>query len=98
MRITWSSERPDSGLRNDNMDVKAKMKEMSKELDAPIKSYIEDELPSNLIEAARQYPYAGGKRMRPTMVVAACGAVGGDKKKAARIGQDMAYHFLRGNR
>ena len=73
------------------MDVKAKMKEMSKELDAPIKSYIKDECPENLIEAARQYPYAGGKRMRPTMVVASCGAVGGDRKKAVPLAVAIEY-------
>ena len=73
------------------MDVKAKMKEMSKELDAPIKSYIKDEKPENLIEASRQYPYAGGKRMRPTMVVASCGAVGGDKKKAVPLAVAIEY-------
>ena len=73
------------------MDVKAKMKKMADELDAPIKSYIKDEAPSNLIDASRQYPYAGGKRMRPTMVVAACGAVGGDKKKAVPLAVAIEY-------
>ncbi len=73
------------------MDVKEKMKAMSKDLDAPIKSYIGDEAPSNLIEAARQYPYAGGKRMRPSMVIAACGAVGGDKKKAVPLAVAIEY-------
>ena len=73
------------------MDIKAQMKKLSDEMDAPIKSYIKDEAPANLIEASRQYPYAGGKRMRPTMVVAACGAVGGDKKKAVPLGVAIEY-------
>ena len=73
------------------MDVKQRMKEMSEELDAPIRSYIGDEKPSNLIEASRQYPYAGGKRMRPSMVVAACGAVGGDRKKAVPLAVAIEY-------
>ena len=73
------------------MDVKQRLKEMSAELDGPIRSYIEDELPSNLIEAARQYPYAGGKRMRPCMVVAACRAVGGDGKKAVPMAVAIEY-------
>ena len=73
------------------MDVKKRMKEMSEELDAPIRSYIGDERPSNLIEASRQYPYAGGKRMRPSMVVAACGAVGGDRKKAVPLAVAIEY-------
>ena len=73
------------------MDVKTKLKEMSAELDAPIKSYIGDEAPRNLIEACRQYPYAGGKRMRPSMVVAACRAVGGDGEKAIPLAVAIEY-------
>lgn len=73
------------------MDVKQKLKEMSSELDAPIRSYIENEAPSNLIEASRQYPYAGGKRMRPSMVVAACRAVGGDASKAVPMAVAIEY-------
>ena len=73
------------------MDVKARLKEMSAELDGPIRSYIADELPENLIEACRQYPYAGGKRMRPCMVVAACRAVGGDGSKAVPLAVAIEY-------
>ncbi len=73
------------------MDVKQRLKEMSAELDGPIRSYIADEEPSNLIEATRQYPYAGGKRMRPSMVVAACRAVGGDGSKAIPMAVAIEY-------
>ena len=73
------------------MDVKAKLKEMSAELDAPIRSYITDEAPKNLIDACRQYPYAGGKRMRPCMVVAASRAVGGDGEKAVPLAVAIEY-------
>ena len=73
------------------MDVKSELKRMSAELDGPIKSYIADEAPANLIEAARQYPYAGGKRMRPCMVVAACRAVGGDGEKAVPLAVAIEY-------
>lgn len=73
------------------MDVKKELKTMSEELDPLIKSYIKDEYPTNLIEACRQYPYAGGKRMRPSMVLAACGAVGGDKKKAGPLAVAIEY-------
>lgn len=72
-------------------DVKKILSEMSKELDEPIRSYIKDEAPNNLIEAARQYPYAGGKRMRPSMVLAACGAVGGDRQKAVPLAVAIEY-------
>ncbi|MDD4668385.1 MAG: polyprenyl synthetase family protein, partial [Candidatus Methanomethylophilus sp.] len=73
------------------MDAKEYLKESSKKVDKPIKSYIEDQEPMRLIEASRQYPYAGGKRMRPVIVLAACGAVGGDKKKAMPLAVAIEY-------
>ncbi len=73
------------------MDVIEYLKKASKEVDGPIKSYIPDEKPANLIEASRQYPYAGGKRMRPAIVLAACGAVGGDKAKAMPLAVAIEY-------
>ncbi|NLL94808.1 MAG: polyprenyl synthetase family protein [Thermoplasmatales archaeon] len=72
-------------------DITKRLAKTSKELDGHIKSYIGDENPDNLIEAARQYPYAGGKRMRPAMVLAACGAVGGDRKKAFPLAVAIEY-------
>lgn len=77
--------------RPEMTDVKKILKQMSDELSKPIESYIEDELPANLIEAARQYPYAGGKRMRPAMVIAACRAVGGDGQKAVPLAVAIEY-------
>ena len=82
---------PKNGLEVWKMDVIKKLKDMSKELDKPIKEYIKDEEPSKLIEATRQYPYAGGKRMRPSMVLASCKAVGGDEKKAIPLAVAIEY-------
>jgi geranylgeranyl diphosphate synthase type I len=73
------------------MDAKEYLMKTSKELDGPIKQYIADEEPANLINAARQYPYAGGKRMRPAMVLAAAGAVGGDVSKAMPLAVAIEY-------
>lgn len=73
------------------IDAKEYLKKMSAELDGPIKSYIGDEEPANLMEASRQYPYAGGKRMRPAMAVATCGAVGGDRNKAIPLAVAVEY-------
>lgn len=73
------------------MDAKEYLMKTSKEVDGPIKSYIPDEEPMRLIEASRRYPYAGGKRMRPAMVLAACGAVGGDRKKAMPLAVAIEY-------
>ena len=73
------------------MDAKQYLMKCSKELDSAIKQYIPDQEPARLIEASRQYPYAGGKRMRPAIVLAACGAVGGDKSKAVPLAVAIEY-------
>lgn len=73
------------------MDAKEYLKKKSAEMDGAIKSYIADEEPMNLIESSRQYPYAGGKRMRPAMALACCGAVGGDKDKAMPLSVAIEY-------
>lgn len=73
------------------MDAKEYLMKTSEELDGPIKQYIVDEEPANLINAARQYPYAGGKRMRPAMALAAAGAVGGDRSKAIPLAVAVEY-------
>lgn len=73
------------------IDAKEYLKKMSAELDGPIKSYIGNEDPANLMEASRQYPYAGGKRMRPAMAVACCKAVGGDGSKAVPLAVAIEY-------
>ena len=73
------------------IDIKKELAIMSKELDKPIQKYIENEKPDNLIEASRQYPYAGGKRMRPAMVIVSAGAVGGNKEKAVPFAAAIEY-------
>ncbi|WP_048113533.1 polyprenyl synthetase family protein [Candidatus Methanoplasma termitum] len=73
------------------MDAKEYLIKTSKQLDDPIRKYIGDEEPANLIAASRQYPYAGGKRMRPAMVLAAAGAVGGDVSKAVPLAVAIEY-------
>lgn len=73
------------------VDAKQYLMKMSKELDGPIKQYIGDEEPANLIAASRQYPYAGGKRMRPAIAIAAAGAVGGDRSKAVPLAVAVEY-------
>jgi len=75
----------------DMIDAKEYLKKMSAELDGPIKSYIGDEEPKVLMDASKQYPYAGGKRMRPAMAVACCKAVGGDGSKAVPLAVAIEY-------
>jgi len=73
------------------IDAKEYLKKMSAELDGPIKSYIGDEEPKVLMDASKQYPFAGGKRMRPAMAVACCRAVGGDGAKAVPLAVAVEY-------
>ena len=73
------------------MDAKQYLMKASAEVDDAIKSYIPDEKPMRLIEASRKYPYSGGKRMRPAMVLAACSAVGGDRRKAVPLAVAIEY-------
>ncbi len=73
------------------IDAKDYLKKMSAELDGPIKSYIGNEEPKNLIDASKQYPFAGGKRMRPAMVVACCRAVGGRMEDAVPLAVAIEY-------
>lgn len=72
-------------------DAEKTMKNYSADIESAIKKYISDETPENLISAIRQYPYAGGKRMRPAMVLAACEAVGGRKENAVPLAVAIEY-------
>lgn len=61
----------------------ARVKEMAKDVDGKILELIPEKEPRELYEAARHYPLAGGKRVRPPFVVLrAAEAVGGDPAKA----------------
>jgi len=73
------------------IDVKAILSEYSKELEPYIDKYLPPEGPDNLMAATVQYPRAGGKRMRPAMVLAACGAVGGNREKAIPLAIAIEY-------
>jgi len=73
------------------MDVKKVLAKYSEELNGPINDLLPYEGPDNLMAATVQYPRAGGKRMRPAMVLAAAGAVGGDKEKAIPLAVAIEY-------
>lgn len=60
----------------------ARVKEMAKDVDGKILELIPEKEPRELYEAARHYPLAGGKRVRPFVVLRAAEAVGGDPAKA----------------
>ncbi|AIF68828.1 serralysin [Palaeococcus pacificus DY20341] len=58
------------------------MKEKAKFVDEAIFELIPEKEPRKLYDAARHYPLAGGKRVRPFVVLSAAEAVGGDWQKA----------------
>ena len=73
------------------MNVKAKTEELvqrleecRRKIDALLDEWLpkEDELPSVLHQAMRYSVLAGGKRLRPFLVIESCRVVGGDEEKA----------------
>ena len=67
------------------MDLKQYLKERCQLVDKALDGYLpkEDDLPFSLHKAMRYSVFAGGKRVRPILMLAACEAVGGE------IGQAM---------
>lgn len=66
------------------MDLKAYLKEQIARVDAALDKYLpkEGERPESLHKSMRYSVFAGGKRVRPVLMLAACQAVGGDTEKA----------------
>ncbi|NJE09712.1 polyprenyl synthetase family protein [Thermococcus sp. MAR1] len=60
----------------------ARVKAKAKDVDKTIFDLIPEKEPRALYEASRHYPLAGGKRVRPFVVLRAAEAVGGDPRKA----------------
>jgi len=59
-----------------------RIKEKAKKVDDVIFDLIPEKEPRDLYEASRHYPLAGGKRVRPFVVLTAAEAVGGDPELA----------------
>jgi len=61
------------------MDIKSYLKERCRLVDEALERYLprENELPVSLHRAMRYSVFAGGKRVRPILMLAACEAVGG---------------------
>lgn len=79
------------------MELKSYLKKMQKLVDESLENYLpqKDELPSSIHSAMRYSMFAGGKRVRPILVLAACDAVGGDIKKAmaAACAMEMIHTY-----
>lgn len=79
------------------MDLKAYLKQMQKVVDEALETYLpqKDELPSSIHTSMRYSVFAGGKRVRPVLLLAACDAVGGDMQKAmpAACAMEMIHTY-----
>jgi geranylgeranyl diphosphate synthase type II len=79
------------------MDLKAYLKEECTRIDAALDLYLprETELPHSVHKAMRYSVFAGGKRVRPILMLAACKAVGGDTEGAipAACAMEMIHTY-----
>lgn len=73
------------------MELKQYIKECCELVENKLESILpqSDELPFSLHRAMRYSTFAGGKRIRPVLLLAACEAVGGDRLKAVSAGAAM---------
>jgi geranylgeranyl diphosphate synthase type II len=79
------------------MDLKKYLKERCKLVDKALDLLLprEDELPFSLHKAMRYSVFAGGKRIRPILMLAACEAVGGEIERAmpAACAMEMIHTY-----
>lgn len=79
------------------MDLKAYLKEKCACVDAALDRFLpkETDLPHSLHKAMRYSIFAGGKRVRPILMLAACQAVGGDPERAlpAACAMEMIHTY-----
>jgi len=79
------------------MDLKNYIKECLDRVDRALDVYLpaEDSLPASLHKAMRYSVFAGGKRIRPVLMIAACEAVGGDAEQVlpAACAMEMIHTY-----
>src|ERR1039457_1998303 len=79
------------------MDLKEYLKEQCALVDAALDQVLpkETELPASLHKSMRYSVFAGGKRVRPILLLAACEAVGGDMNRAipAACAMEMIHTY-----
>lgn len=79
------------------MDLKSYLKKMQQLVDEALDKYLprQNELPTSIHEAMRYSMFAGGKRLRPVLMLAACDAVDGDISKAlpAACAMEMIHTY-----
>jgi len=81
----------------ETMDLKKYLTDMRQLIDDHLGRYLppEDELPSSIHSSMRYSVFAGGKRVRPILMLAACEAVGGDRRMAmpAACAMEMIHTY-----
>jgi geranylgeranyl diphosphate synthase type II len=79
------------------VDLKAYLKQKAALVDEAIERFLPapDTMPTKLHQAMRYSVMAGGKRVRPVLVLSACAAVGGDEKNAlpAACAMEMIHTY-----
>ncbi len=79
------------------MDLNSYLKDRRQRVDAALDHYLpaEDTLPERLHQAVRYSVFAGGKRLRPILMLAACEAVGGDVERVlpAACAMEMIHTY-----
>jgi geranylgeranyl diphosphate synthase type II len=79
------------------MDLKVYLQEQCARIDTALDRFLpkETELPHSVHKAMRYSVFAGGKRVRPILVLAACQAVGGDSERAipAACAMEMIHTY-----
>jgi geranylgeranyl diphosphate synthase type II len=79
------------------MDLKVYLKEQCARIDAALDRFLprETDMPHSLHKAMRYSIFAGGKRVRPILMLAACQAVGGDTERAipAACAMEMIHTY-----
>lgn len=79
------------------MDLKVYLKEKIALVDAALEQYLpkEEERPQSIHKAMRYSIFAGGKRVRPVLMLAACEAIGGqlDKAMPAACAMEMIHTY-----
>src|SRR5512145_874587 len=93
-KTSTSSSNPVPG---DRMDLKNYLRECLARVDRALDAYLpaEDTLPPRLHQAMRYSVFAGGKRLRPVLIIAACEAVGGDPERVlpAACAMEMIHTY-----
>jgi len=81
----------------ETMDLKKYLTDMRQLIDDHLGRYLppDDELPSSIHSSMRYSVFAGGKRVRPILMLAACEAVGGDRRMAmpAACAMEMIHTY-----